>query len=389
VKPARPQVLTKEARKMQRRQARFEAQRAWIEHNAPLWKPGENPKATGDAYKTLFIARLAFAVDEAILRREFEIFGPIKNLRIVRDESGKSRGYAFIEFEREKDLKAAYKEGESKRLGLKGGRVLVDVERGRTVKDWRPRRFGGGLGHVRDDKPKKGSTLLPHILAPPVSASPVLTATMGPPPRGDSRREDDRQREDRDRDRDRDKDRGDRHRDDRDRERHRDDRDRDRDRDKERDRHRDDRERDRDRHRDDRDREKDRHRDDRDRDRDKDRDRHRDDRDRDRDKPRERHRDERDRDRDKDKDRDREREKPRDDKERRSDRDDKDRDRKRPRDESRGGEEPPSKRQRSEGENDTRREESPAESPAVLNAGNGVNDPSGPVAISQGAQVKD
>lgn len=28
-------------------------------------------------------------------------------------------------------------------------RVLVDVERGRTVPNWRPRRLGGGLGSSR------------------------------------------------------------------------------------------------------------------------------------------------------------------------------------------------------------------------------------------------
>ena len=39
---------------------------------------------------------------------------------------------------------AAYKETEN--LRIKGRKVVVDVERGRTVNGWRPRRFGGGLG---------------------------------------------------------------------------------------------------------------------------------------------------------------------------------------------------------------------------------------------------
>lgn len=40
-------------------------------------------------------------------------------------------------------------------------RVLVDVERGRTVPNWRPRRLGGGLGSSRmggTDTDKKDST---------------------------------------------------------------------------------------------------------------------------------------------------------------------------------------------------------------------------------------
>src|SRR5215475_12154949 len=39
---------------------------------------------------------------------------------------------------------AAYKETDG--IRIKDRRVLVDVERGRTTKGWRPRRFGGGLG---------------------------------------------------------------------------------------------------------------------------------------------------------------------------------------------------------------------------------------------------
>lgn len=41
----------------------------------------------------------------------------------------------------------AYKSADGKKID--GRRVLVDVERGRTVKGWRPRRLGGGLGSTR------------------------------------------------------------------------------------------------------------------------------------------------------------------------------------------------------------------------------------------------
>ena len=40
-------------------------------------------------------------------------------------------------------------------LQVDNRRILVDVERGRTVRNWRPRRFGGGLGESRKDKLKK------------------------------------------------------------------------------------------------------------------------------------------------------------------------------------------------------------------------------------------
>lgn len=57
---------------------------------------------------------------------------------------GKSRGYAFIEFEREEDMTSAYKRADGRKVDDR--RIQVDVERGRTVKNWRPTRLGGGLG---------------------------------------------------------------------------------------------------------------------------------------------------------------------------------------------------------------------------------------------------
>ncbi|KAJ3055375.1 hypothetical protein HK097_010720 [Rhizophlyctis rosea] len=108
------------------------------------WRPSEDDQATNDPYKTLFVGRLNYSTTEKGLRKHFEQWGPIKSCRLVTDQNGKSRGYAFIEYEKEKDMKGAYKEADTSKLDDR--RILVDVERGRTVKDWRPRRLGGGLG---------------------------------------------------------------------------------------------------------------------------------------------------------------------------------------------------------------------------------------------------
>lgn len=43
--------------------------------------------------------------NETDLRREFEMYGPIERIRIVRNRKGKSNGYAFIVYERERDMK--------------------------------------------------------------------------------------------------------------------------------------------------------------------------------------------------------------------------------------------------------------------------------------------
>ncbi len=48
--------------------------------------------------------------------------------------TGKSRGYAFVEYEHKADMKEAYKAADGKKI--EGRRVLVDVERGRTVENW-------------------------------------------------------------------------------------------------------------------------------------------------------------------------------------------------------------------------------------------------------------
>lgn len=47
----------------------------------------------------------------------------------------------------------AYKYADGSKID--GRKILVDVERGRTVQGWRPRRFGGGLGSTRKAKEKK------------------------------------------------------------------------------------------------------------------------------------------------------------------------------------------------------------------------------------------
>jgi len=98
--------------------------------------------------QTLFVGRLSYDVSESKLRREFEAYGPVKSLRIVHDAvTDKPRGYAFVEFHSGRDLKTAFRAADSKKL--EGRRLVADVERGRTVPGWLPRRLGGGLGGTR------------------------------------------------------------------------------------------------------------------------------------------------------------------------------------------------------------------------------------------------
>jgi len=123
---------TPEQRRAARRADRAARHEAQLGGLAAGWDPKRNPAATADAYKTLFVARLAYETTERRLLKEFEVFGPIQSVRLVKDQAGLSRGYAFIEYKDGEDLKRAYRRGDG--LRIDGRRVLVDVERARTVR---------------------------------------------------------------------------------------------------------------------------------------------------------------------------------------------------------------------------------------------------------------
>eukprot|EP01025_Chloroclados_australasicus_P011412 TRINITY_DN1493_c0_g2_i1.p1 TRINITY_DN1493_c0_g2~~TRINITY_DN1493_c0_g2_i1.p1 ORF type:complete len:478 (-),score=54.16 TRINITY_DN1493_c0_g2_i1:560-1876(-) len=131
-------------RKQRLRKQRLQESQKKLEQYIAQWDPKKDPNVTQDEYKTLFVARLAPAMTEKKLSKELSEFGPIRRVRIVKDKKGRSRGYAFIEFEHKSDLKVAYKMADGRKL--ENQRILVDVERGRTVPGWKPRRLGGGLG---------------------------------------------------------------------------------------------------------------------------------------------------------------------------------------------------------------------------------------------------
>ena len=89
------------------------------------WNPHEDPKAESDPFRTLFVARINFDTSQSKLKREFEEFGRIRHVsippvfsvysyrlfhifykvRLVENtKTGKPRGYAFIEYDKERDM---------------------------------------------------------------------------------------------------------------------------------------------------------------------------------------------------------------------------------------------------------------------------------------------
>ncbi|KAL9092791.1 MAG: hypothetical protein Q9159_000689 [Coniocarpon cinnabarinum] len=135
-----------------RKRERKEAHEKRIKEGLKMFNPAGDPNVKGDPYKTLFVARLDYRVEPRELERAFGRFGPIQRIRIIKNASAKDsdslkkrmQGYCFIEYERERDMKVAYRDSDTILVGDRN--VKVDCERGRTVKDWRPRRLGGGLG---------------------------------------------------------------------------------------------------------------------------------------------------------------------------------------------------------------------------------------------------
>jgi hypothetical protein len=103
--PRGPPPPTRGERLEARRSARVAAATQALAASTAAWKPKEDPSIKGNALATLFVARLPKATTERQLANVFKEFGEIRDMRIVKDKQGKSRGYAFLEFEDEADVR--------------------------------------------------------------------------------------------------------------------------------------------------------------------------------------------------------------------------------------------------------------------------------------------
>lgn len=120
------------------------------------WAP---PNIDKSPYNTVFVLRLDYSATELDLSEAFKSYGVIESIKIIRDHDGKSRGYGFVVFERDSDALACVQE--LARTGVqvislatgKSRAALVDIERGRIVRNWKPSRLGGGHGGRHYTKP--------------------------------------------------------------------------------------------------------------------------------------------------------------------------------------------------------------------------------------------
>ncbi|KAF1797301.1 putative U1 small nuclear ribonucleoprotein [Mucor lusitanicus] len=104
---------------------------------------------TTDPHCTVFVGRLSFDTAESALTAHFEKYGEIASVSVIRNQvTGLSQGYGFVSFKLEKDARCAYKK--ANKSVLDDHVILVDFERSRVMKDWIPRRLGGGFGGKKD-----------------------------------------------------------------------------------------------------------------------------------------------------------------------------------------------------------------------------------------------
>jgi RNA recognition motif-containing protein len=102
--------------------------------------------------KNLFVGNLPHSTGEAELRTLFEAHGAVERVSIVTDrETGRARGFAFVEMTNADEADKAIAALDGKDLG---GRALkVNEARPKTERGGGSggRRFGGGGGGGRDD----------------------------------------------------------------------------------------------------------------------------------------------------------------------------------------------------------------------------------------------
>ncbi|XP_039156735.1 U11/U12 small nuclear ribonucleoprotein 35 kDa protein [Eucalyptus grandis] len=159
--------------------------RAHLCSSAGLYDPFGDPKAVGDPYCTLFVGRLSHFTSEDTLRKAMSKYGHVKNLRLVRHiVTGASRGYAFVEYETEREMRRAYKDAHHSFID--DSEIIVDYNRQQLMPGWIPRRLGGGLGGRKESGQLRFGGRERPFRAPlrPIPLDDLKRLGIPPPPEG-------------------------------------------------------------------------------------------------------------------------------------------------------------------------------------------------------------
>lgn len=91
--------------------------------------------------KKLFVGGLPYSVTDSKLNEIFSEVGPVESAVVISDRmTGQSKGFGFVEMEKEKDAEEAI--SKLNETEIEGRRLIVNVARPRTEKP----SFGGGGG---------------------------------------------------------------------------------------------------------------------------------------------------------------------------------------------------------------------------------------------------
>ena len=92
--------------------------------------------------RKLFVGNLSFSLGEAELRQLFEQKGGVESVTVMRDqESGRSRGFAFVEMSTDEEAQKAITE--LNEFEVEGRKLTVNEARPKPER----RGGGGGGGH--------------------------------------------------------------------------------------------------------------------------------------------------------------------------------------------------------------------------------------------------
>jgi RNA recognition motif-containing protein len=106
------------------------------------------------AQQNLFIGSLAYATTDDTLKAFFEQIGAVTSARVITDrDSGRSKGFGFVEFENESDNQKAVDQLDGKELD--GRAISVGLAR---PKEDRPRRDFGGSNDRGGNSDRGGSS---------------------------------------------------------------------------------------------------------------------------------------------------------------------------------------------------------------------------------------
>lgn len=96
----------------------------------------------------IYVGNLSFRATEDEIRNAFDAHGEVSSVNIIMDrETGRSRGFAFVEMPNAQEAQAAIESVNGKEIA--GRSVTVNEARPRTD---RPRGGGGGGGRYNNDR---------------------------------------------------------------------------------------------------------------------------------------------------------------------------------------------------------------------------------------------